>query len=40
MNKEEAEKYLKKKGKPLKEKLVEKVMKEGRIFGDPIVECQ
>jgi hypothetical protein len=37
MNKEKAKKYLKRKGKPITKEEVEKVMKEGKIYGDPIV---
>ena len=38
MNKEKATAYLKKKGKETSKDNVEKVMQEGKIYGDPIVE--
>ena len=38
MNKEEATKYLKRKGKEVTEEEIDKVMKEGKIYGDPLVE--
>lgn len=38
MKKDEAIKYLKKKGKPTTEEEINKVMKEGKIYGDPLVE--
>ncbi len=38
MNKEKAIKYLKKKGKKPTEEEIEKVMQEGKIYGDPLVE--
>jgi len=40
MNKEQAEKYLERKGKPTSEEEVDKVMKEGKIYGDPIVKLR
>jgi beta-lactam-binding protein with PASTA domain len=40
MNKKQAEKYLKKKGKEVTEKEVDKVMKEGKIYGDPSASVQ
>lgn len=39
MNKEQAEKYLKRKGEETSEANVEEVMKRGKIYGDPIAEC-
>ena len=39
MNKEKAKKYLERKGKPVTDEEVEKVMKEGKIYGDPVAEC-
>jgi len=39
MNKENAEKYLEKKGIEVNEDEVKKVMKEGKIYGDPIAMC-
>lgn len=38
MNKEEAKKYLKRKGKPETKEEVKKVMKQGKIYGDPCFE--
>ncbi len=38
MNREKAIKYLKKKGKPTTEKEIKKVVTEGKIYGDPLVE--
>lgn len=40
MNKEKAIKYLKRKGKPTTEEEIKKVMKEGKIYGDPIADIQ
>lgn len=40
MDKNKAEKYLKRKGKKVTEDEIEKVMKEGKIYGDPIARCQ
>jgi len=40
MNKEKAIKYLKRKGKEVSEEEIEKVMKEGKIYGDPLVEVE
>jgi len=40
MNKEKAEAYLKRKGKKVTKEEVEKVMKEGKIYGDPIAMVQ
>jgi len=40
MNREKAKKYLKKKGKSTTEEEIKKVMKEGKIYGDPVVELQ
>lgn len=39
MNREKAKEYLKRKGKSLSEDNVEEVMREGKIYGDPVVEC-
>ena len=36
MNEEKAKKYLERKGKPVSKSEVEKVMKKGKIYGDPI----
>jgi hypothetical protein len=38
MDEEKARKYLKRKGKSLTDEEVKKVMKKGKIYGDPIVE--
>lgn len=40
MNKEKAKEYLARKGKPKTEENINKVMKEGKIYGDPIAVCQ
>ena len=40
MNREKAEAYLERKGKDVSEKNIEKVMKQGKIYGDPIAMCQ
>jgi hypothetical protein len=40
MNKKQAKKYLEKKKKPVTEEEIEKVMKEGKIYGDPVAMCQ
>ena len=40
MNKEKAVKYLKKKGKKATDEEVDKVMKEGKIYGDPVAMVQ
>ncbi len=40
MEKEKAKKYLEKKGKEQTEEEIQKVMKEGKIYGDPIAEVQ
>jgi len=37
MNKKQAEKYLDRKDKEVTEQEIEKVMKRGKIYGDPIV---
>ena len=39
MKKEKAEAYLERKGKEVTEEEVQKVMKEGKIYGDPIAVC-
>ena len=36
MNKETAKEYLERKGKPTTEEEIKKVMKEGKIYGDPV----
>jgi len=36
MNEEKARKYLRRKGKPETKEEIEKVQKEGKIYGDPI----
>ncbi len=38
MNKEKAIEYLEGKGKPTTEAEIKKVMQEGKIYGDPLVE--
>lgn len=38
MNKEEAIAYLKRKNKEPTDKEISKVMQEGKIYGDPLVE--
>jgi len=38
MDEIDAKKYLKKKGKPVTEEEIKKVMKEGKIYGDPVAE--
>jgi len=38
MNREEAKEYLEKKHKEVTKEEIEKVMKKGKIYGDPIVE--
>ncbi len=40
MNKQKAEAYLERKGVDVTEKEVEKVMKKGKIYGDPIAMCE
>lgn len=40
MNKEQAKKYLKRKGVEATEDNVEEVMKKGKIYGDPIAICE
>jgi hypothetical protein len=40
MDRKKAEKYLKSKGKKVTEEEVDKVMKEGKIYGDPRAEVQ
>ena len=40
MNEKKAKAYLEKKGKPVTDEEVEKVMKQGKIYGDPIAMCQ
>jgi len=36
MDKEQAEKYLKKKGVTVNKKNIDEVMKKGKIYGDPL----
>ena len=36
MNKDEAIKYLKKKGKIVNDESIKEIMKEGKIYGDPV----
>jgi len=38
MNRKKAIKYLERKGKPTTEKEIKKVITEGKIYGDPLVE--
>jgi len=38
MNREKAKEYLERKGKEVTEEEINKVIKEGKIYGDPIVE--
>lgn len=40
MNKEKAQAYLRRKGKPVTEERVDEVMREGKIYGDPVADCQ
>lgn len=40
MNKEKAEAYLERKGKDATDKEISKVMKQGKIYGDPVADCQ
>lgn len=40
MKEKKARKYLKRKGKKITTEEVEKVMKEGKIYGDPIAICK
>ncbi len=40
MNREKARKYLRRKGEPVTEENVKEVMKEGKIYGDPIAMIQ
>jgi hypothetical protein len=40
MNEERAKAYLKRKGKPVTKEEVELVMKEGKIYGDPVAMVQ
>ncbi len=40
MKEEKAKAYLARKGKPVTKELVKKVMKEGKIYGDPIVKLK
>jgi len=38
MNEKKAKEYLKRKGKPTTKEEIDKVMKEGKIYGDPVAE--
>jgi len=40
MDKEKARAYLSRKGKPTTEEEIDKVMKKGKIYGDPIAMCE
>ena len=40
MDEEKAKAYLKRKGKPVTKEEVSKVMKEGKIYGDPVAMIQ
>lgn len=40
MKEEKARAYLERKGKEVTEEEVEKVMKKGKIYGDPIAMCE
>ncbi len=40
MKREKAEAYLGRKGKEVTEEEVKKVMKQGKIYGDPIAMCE
>lgn len=40
MDREDAEAYLKRKGKATTPGEIEKVMKKGRIYGDPVAVCE
>ena len=40
MKEEKAKAYLKRKGKNVTEAEVQKVMKKGKIYGDPIAMCE
>jgi hypothetical protein len=40
MEKKEAVNYLKRKNKKITKQEIDKVMKEGKIYGDPIAEIQ
>ena len=40
MNRKKAEAYSKRKGKETTEDEIEKVMKKGKIYGDPIAMCE
>jgi len=38
MKKDKAKEYLERKGRPTTEEEIKKVMQEGKIYGDPLVE--
>ena len=38
MNEKKAKEYLKRKGEPTTKEEIDKVMKEGKIYGDPVAE--
>ena len=40
MNEEKAKAYLRRKGKSVTQSEVDRVMKQGKIYGDPIAMCQ
>ena len=40
MNEKKAKAYLERKGKPQTKEEIEKVMKEGKIYGDPVAIVQ
>lgn len=40
MDEKEAKKYLRRKGKEVSEENVEKVIRKGKIYGDPVAMCQ
>ncbi len=40
MNETNAKRYLERKGKSTDRESVEEIMKEGKIYGDPVVMCQ
>ncbi len=40
MNEEKAKAYLERKGRDVTEKEINKVMKKGKIYGDPIAMCE
>ena len=40
MNEEKAKAYLKRKGKPVTQENIKVIMKEGKIYGDPVAVIQ